>query len=74
MSPFLPENLHWLALTLQKNPFWDFKAAPKMANLTLDDLEERIKKLEELQEIQESNDNSINQVNLTLNIIILFSR
>lgn len=36
--------------------------APKMANFTLDDLEERINKLEELQEIQESNDNSINQV------------
>ena len=40
--------------------------APKMANFTLDDLEERINKLEELQEIQESNDNSINQVKLTL--------
>ena len=40
-----------------------------MANLTLDDLEERIKKLEELQKIQESNDNSINQVNSTLSIL-----
>ena len=37
-----------------------------MANFTLDNLEERIKKLEELQEIQDSNDNSINQVKLTL--------
>ena len=41
-----------------------------MANFTLDDLEERIKKLEELQEIQESNDNSINQVDLLLEIKI----